>query len=176
MPTFGLSDEETTKVVDYFLAQESIDLPFVHVDEASLRPEYVEAGQLLSTPDYFNCFSCHQQGDRKPEGPKEGWAPDLALARQRLNPDWIVQWLRDPQALQPGTKMPAFYDFSDESPDGPEDVLGGDDAKQVEALRDWVLTLHGEAAKPPVVEAAVQAAGDQAAEPIPGEAAETVQN
>ena len=27
-------------------------------------------------------------------------------------------------------------------PDGPEDILGGDEKKQIEALRDYVLTLH----------------------------------
>jgi mono/diheme cytochrome c family protein len=179
MPTFGLSDGETTKLVEYFLAQESVEVPYVHVDPASSSPEYIEAGRLLATEDYFNCFSCHQQGDRKPEGPREGWAPDLALARRRLHPEWIVQWLRNPQALQPGTKMPAFYDFSDEAPDGPDDVLGGDDAKQVEALRDYVLNIDGQAAapaaaEPPVVEAAAQDAG------VPvgprGETAETVSN
>jgi len=56
-----------------------------------------------------------------------------------------VNWIKDPQALMPGTRMPAFYDFSDPAPDGPEDVLGGDDQKQVEALRDYILTLHGAA-------------------------------
>ncbi len=45
--------------------------------------------QKLMSKDYFNCFSCHQQGDKHPEGPPEGWAPDLGLAHARLNPDWI---------------------------------------------------------------------------------------
>jgi mono/diheme cytochrome c family protein len=175
MPTFGLSDEETAELVEYFLAQESMKIPYVHVDQASLSAENVEAGRLLATADYFNCFSCHQQGARKPEGPREGWAPDLAMAKRRLNPEWIVRWLRNPQALQPGTKMPAFYDFSDETPDGPEDVLGGNDEKQVEALRDYVLTLDGESAKPVVVEAAAQDAA-AAAEPSHGETTGTVAN
>ena len=68
------------------------------------------AAQKLTTADYFNCFSCHQQGDKKPEGPPDGWAPDLAMARKRLNPDWIIRWLHNPQAVQPGTKMPSFYE------------------------------------------------------------------
>ena len=45
----------------------------------------------------------------------------------RLNPDWIVTWLRNPQKLQPGTKMPSFYNLDDDAPDGPDDILGGDD-------------------------------------------------
>jgi mono/diheme cytochrome c family protein len=85
--------------------------------------------------DYFNCFSCHQQGEKKPEGPPEGWAPDLTLARSRLNPNWIIKWLQDPQKVQPGTKMPSFF------PGGPDNVLGGKDDRQIEALRDYVMSL-----------------------------------
>ena len=95
----------------------------------------IEAAQKLTLPDYFNCFSCHQQGDRHPEGPAEGWAPDLGMARHRLNPDWIVRWLRNPQEVTPGTKMPSFY------PGGPDDILGGNEQKQIEALRDYLMVL-----------------------------------
>ena len=83
--------------------------------------------------DYFNCFSCHQQGDKKPEGPTTGWAPDLGLAHARLNPDWILQWLHNPQAIQPGTKMPSFY------PGGPDDILGGHEDEQIKAIRDYIF-------------------------------------
>ena len=142
MPTFGLNDEETAAIVRYFAAESGVENPFVHLDLASLSPEYVEAGKKLASDDYFSCFTCHQQGDKKPEGPEEGWAPDLGLAATRLNPDWIVDWIRDPQALQENTRMPSFYDFSDDSPDGPDDILGGSDEEQVKALRDYILTLH----------------------------------
>ena len=67
------------------------------------------------------------QGGKNPEGPKEGWAPDLAMARQRLNPNWIVKWIKDPQKVQPGTKMPSFY------PGGPDNILGGKEDMQIEA-------------------------------------------
>jgi mono/diheme cytochrome c family protein len=143
MPTFGLSNDETRTIVNYFRAQDRVDSPFVFVNQEALSPELVEAGRLLASEDYLNCFSCHQQGDRKPEGPKDGWAPDLAMAKERLNPDWIFDWIKDPQSLQENTRMPSFYDFSDPSPDGPDDILGGSDAMQVEALRDYILTLHG---------------------------------
>jgi mono/diheme cytochrome c family protein len=136
MPTFGLSDEETNTLVAYFLAQEAVQIPFVHIDEVSIPAETIQAGKALTGVDYFNCFSCHQQGDRKPEGPPEGWAPDLGLARTRLNPEWIVRWLHDPQQVQPGTKMPSFY------PGGPDDVLGGDEEAQIRALRDFLMMMN----------------------------------
>jgi mono/diheme cytochrome c family protein len=135
MPTFGLSDEEANAIVEYFGALDRVDVPFVHIERAAFSRENVEAGKLLTSKDYFDCFSCHQRGAEKPQGPPEGWAPDLSLAHARLNPEWIVKWIRDPQKLMPGTKMPSFY------PGGPPDVLGGDDEAQMRALRDYIVSL-----------------------------------
>jgi len=135
MPTFGLSDREATTLVEYFGTLDHVETPFVHVVSAEIPPEYIEAGRQLASKDYFDCFSCHQRGSQKPEGPLEGWAPDLALARQRLQPEWILRWLRDPQAVQPGTKMPSFF------PGGPEDILGGNEDLQIRALRDYIMSL-----------------------------------
>jgi mono/diheme cytochrome c family protein len=135
MPTFGLDDAEANEVVEYFNSLDHVEVPFVHLTRASLSRENVEAGKLLTTRDYFDCFNCHQQGERKPQGPPDGWAPDLALAHARLSPEWIVKWIRDPQKLMPGTKMPSFY------PGGPPDVLGGDDEAQMRALRDYIVSL-----------------------------------
>ena len=95
----------------------------------------MEGAGILVSKDFFNCFSCHQQGERKPEGPPEGWAPDLNLAKARLNQEWIIKWLQDPQKVQPGTKMPSFY------PGGPDNILGGKDDKQIEALRNYIVML-----------------------------------
>lgn len=159
MPTFGLSDAETQQVVDYFLAQDKITQPLNYVDASKIPQENLQAAVTLVSADYFACFSCHQQGDKKPEGPPEGWAPDLALAHERLNPGWIPLWLEDPQKLMPGTKMPSFY------PGGPEDVFGGDEPRQREALRDYLISLgHPGArlAQPAQVPAEASATGDEA--------------
>jgi mono/diheme cytochrome c family protein len=135
MPTFGLNDKETAEVVAYFSALDDKEIPFVHLERASLSQSSIEAGKLLMTRDYFDCFSCHQRGADKPQGPPEGWAPDLAMAHARLDPEWIVEWIRDPQKLMPGTKMPSFY------PGGPPDILGGDEDAQMRALRDYIISL-----------------------------------
>jgi mono/diheme cytochrome c family protein/peptidoglycan hydrolase CwlO-like protein len=135
MPTFGLSDEHANQLVSYFNGLSKVDIPYAYIDDKKIPPEHLDAARVLISKDYFNCFSCHQQGERKPEGPPEGWAPDLTLARQRLNPNWILKWLQDPQKIQPGTKMPSFY------PGGPDNVLGGKDDKQIEALRDYLMSI-----------------------------------
>jgi len=135
MPTFGLSDEETNQLIGFFNGLSKVEIPFAYIDDKRIPPDHIEAAKQLVSKDYFNCFSCHQQGDKKPEGPVEGWAPDLTLARQRLNPNWILKWLKDPQKVQPGTKMPSFY------PGGPEDILGGKEDLQIEALRDYLMSI-----------------------------------
>jgi mono/diheme cytochrome c family protein len=135
MPTFGMSDEHANQLVSYFNGLSKVDIPYAYIDDKKIPPANLDAARILISKDYFNCFSCHQQGERKPEGPVEGWAPDLTMARQRLNPNWILKWLQDPQKIQPGTKMPSFY------PGGPDNVLGGKDDKQIEALRDYLMSI-----------------------------------
>jgi len=146
MPTFGFSDQHTTQLVNYFNGLSRIENPYVYFDDKKVPPENLEAARILAGEEYFNCFSCHIRGAKTPSGPKEGWAPDLTLARQRLNPQWIPKWVQDPQKIQPGTKMPSFY------PGGPDNILGGKDDRQIEALRDYVMTL-GRGVGAPVVAA-----------------------
>ncbi|MBI4839759.1 MAG: c-type cytochrome, partial [candidate division NC10 bacterium] len=135
MPTFPVTIDEATTLSKYFsaLAGKGFPYEFVRVEEYS--PELVEAGRKLASKDYFDCFSCHVQGSKLPEGPPEGWAPDLGLARRRLRPEWIVKWLKDPQKIQPGAKMPSFF------PGGPDDILGGNEEQQIIALRDYIMSL-----------------------------------
>jgi mono/diheme cytochrome c family protein/predicted nucleic acid-binding Zn-ribbon protein len=140
MPTFGFSDQHDHTLVSFFNGLSKVENPFTYFNDANIPPGYLDAARKLVSKDYFNCFSCHQEGEKKPEGPEEGWAPDLNLARQRLRPDWILKWLHDPQKVQPGTKMPSFY------PGGPDDILGGKEDPQIEALRDYIMSLgHGAA-------------------------------
>jgi mono/diheme cytochrome c family protein len=133
MPTFHFTNTEDNTIVDYFGATGDLKVPFVFVNTNLLPQPDLLAGQKLMSKDYFNCFSCHQQGDKKPEGPPDGWAPDLALARHRLNPQWIEKWLHNPSAIQPGTKMPSFY------PGGPDDIFHGNEQEQIRAIRDYIF-------------------------------------
>ncbi len=165
MPTFGLSDTEGTQLVQYFAALDGVKLPFVHITHAMLRPDSVETGKLLASEEYLSCWSCHVRGDQKPEGEPDSWAPDLAMAAHRLNPDWIVKWLEDPQALMPGTKMPTFY-ADPNATDGPPDILGGNDDEQIKALRDYVISLGlPQPATPPAAQTAAAAADRPSAAP-----------
>ena len=145
MPTFGFHHEELIRLVRYFTLLSDAEEPYEEekaAGEAGPSPEDIAAGKKLF--EMFQCIKCHE--------PKTGaalgasfLAPDLTLARERLKPRWIADWMKDPQPLQPGTMMPTFF------PDGQtpaQDVLGGDTAKQIEALRDYLLHGSKEAAPP----------------------------
>ncbi len=135
MPTFGLGVEEATGLTKFFAVLGKQPIPYEYVSVQDPPSEHLKAGRILVSKDYFDCFSCHQQGDKKPEGPPEGWAPDLSLAKRRLRPIWIAKWLKDPQKIQPGTKMPSYY------PGGPEDILGGKEDRQIQAITEYLMHL-----------------------------------
>jgi len=135
MPTFHFTSTDDDTLVSYFGGLSDILNPYMFLNTSTMPEDELLAGQKLTTKDYFNCFSCHQQGDRKPEGPPDGWAPDLTMARHRLRPEWFLKWLHNPQAVQPGTKMPSFY------PGGPDDIFGGNEERQIKALRDYIFWL-----------------------------------
>jgi cytochrome c2 len=141
MPTFQLSDAEANALVHQFAARDQRIFPFQTLPQTPTKGPELQAALKMFGPDYFNCWNCHQQGARKPPGPPEGWAPDLTLASRRLNADWIERWLSNPQKLMPGTKMPTFYDPEDPKGSAPPDVLGGDPARQIKVLSDYVFTL-----------------------------------
>ncbi len=122
MPTFGFEDQDAIDIVTYFSRLDKQQFPYHTFAEKRLSPREMQGADALFSVEVYNCFTCHQQGDIKPKGDPASWAPDLAMARQRLMPEWIRDWLWDPQKIQPGTKMPTF--FGDEMTYLPEEAGG----------------------------------------------------
>ena len=141
MPDFHFTEEEALAITGYLMARRdknASQLPAKLLASKKPSEVMVKAGRRLASKNYFDCLSCHTFGNKKPERPSEEWAPDLSLAAARLNPKWIIRWLQDPQKIQPGTKMPSYY-TDDQS--GPPQILGGDEGRQMIALRDYLLSL-----------------------------------
>jgi mono/diheme cytochrome c family protein len=143
MPTFALNTAHLNVLVQYFNYLDGEEFPFNDPDGDKVSEEMVRAGEQLFSKDYFDCATCHIVGSQMPAGTPDRWAPDFALAKDRLKRDWVVKWLTNPQDLLPGTKMPTYFDpqYFDES--GPEDILNGDERLQIKALRDYIMTLSG---------------------------------
>lgn len=79
-----------------------------------------EAGKRLIRE--YDCRACHRIAD--PESGRERF-PDLTRVARKRNRQWLNAWLKDPQAVKPGTFMPA-YPFTDE---------------EREAIVEYLLTL-----------------------------------
>ncbi|OED37034.1 hypothetical protein AB834_02270 [PVC group bacterium (ex Bugula neritina AB1)] len=138
MPSYHLEESEWNTLVSYFSYLDDTGNLFSHkaVDPDT---ELYHKGKLLASPDYFDCGNCHIQGDKMPAGSPDRWAPNFSLAKKRLKPEWLKQWIYDPQSLLPGTKMPTYFDKEYFEYSGPDDVLGGDEHKQIKALVEYVI-------------------------------------
>ena len=142
MPTFGLSDGEANVLVKYFAVEGHTQFPY-QTSKIDTSPDHLEPGKQLFTQ--LKCALCHivegkALGKPLAEIPQEDrprLAPNLSLAHDRLQRDWLInKWLPDPLSQYPGTRMPQF-EYGTVAPN----VLGGDGRKQVEALVDYVLSL-----------------------------------
>lgn len=89
--------------------------------------QLAEVGKKLYSEKY-GCNGCHSIGE---EGGKVG--PALDRAGFRLNGTWIYRWMKNPQAMNSGTRMPALG-------------LSDADAKAVTA---YLETLRAPKAEPP---------------------------
>jgi mono/diheme cytochrome c family protein len=139
MPTFGFAESEINALMKYFLGLSGQDLQLK--DYAAFRPDPLLVSEGRTIFNDFQCAKCHPTGRVSfgtGEVSTQDLAPDLTLARGRLKPEWIIDWLADPGKIQEGTRMPTFF------PDGqtplPE-VLDGDARKQMMAIRDYLMTI-----------------------------------
>lgn len=141
MPTYKLNAAHLNALVKYFNALDQEEYPFTDVVDTKLdAPEFAAAEKLFSN-EYFGCAQCHIVAGKMPSGSSDSWAPDFALAKKRLKPEWIIHWLKNPADLLPGTKMPTYFDPSSFDESGPNDILNGDEMKQIKALRNYLLSI-----------------------------------
>ena len=151
MPSFHqISNEEWDKIIQYFqLIDDNKRLYRSEhmVDESSTA---FHAGEKLH--EFGACNNCHFYGEEFPKQAASTWAPNLSLTKERLNPDWVKEWLKEPQEIMPGTKMPAVYLPTEDvlSVAGAEDTWGkelvklsGDQDAMLDGIRDYLWKIEG---------------------------------
>ncbi|MDE2679949.1 MAG: c-type cytochrome [Verrucomicrobiota bacterium] len=86
-------------------------------------------GRELMGVKGLSCIACHQLGGRRSLGIQ---SMDLAHASGRLRPEWFRDYLINPTAFRPGTRMPSFW------PEGKavSKIFGGNTPRQIDSL--WV--------------------------------------
>ena len=125
MPRFNLIDSDNKELTDYILTvyqSPAIDPDFVL---SANSPASVEHGKQLFYSKYA-CQSCHIADTKTDKG---YIGPTLAQVGSRLTPAWVYAWLKNPQALRPGTTEP-------------NQNLSDDDAR---ALTAFLMSLKGSA-------------------------------
>ncbi|MFP6769462.1 MAG: hypothetical protein VB859_14900 [Planctomycetaceae bacterium] len=161
MPRFNIDDDEARALASYFAAADNADYPYQSVPQR--QPDYLtrlngefkadaghdyltESWRLLNEPV---CIKCHSLGGRpfKADDPKKDIrGPDLELARDRLQPDWVRVWLSNPKWITPYTSMPQPFarDQKDRLP--PASPLrahfDGDGLKQTISIRDALMNYN----------------------------------
>ncbi len=150
MPTYGFSDQMWNDIIKTFQYLDGLNTAFERKHQVSTTSPAYGVGEFLASGDVGDCGKCHLMAGKQPTANRVDWAPELALTKHRLRPDWVVDWLRDPQAIMPGTKMPQPYiptredvDFEGAEEYFPEPVIemAGDSDALLRALRDYVYTV-----------------------------------
>ena len=138
MPTFGLDDPSLNGVISYFGAISNTIGPFQTHEMKAANTAGDTGGKALF--ELLKCQQCHVLGAIPKDQPTSNLAPDLRMSSERLNPDWILSWLKNPAVILPGTRMPSFW------PDYPKSFypqMGGDAETQIRAIRDHLMTFRG---------------------------------
>ena len=122
----GVSDEEAQKLL--------------------ARAEYLRVtnSQLAARHDQLSIQSKYLMQDQKKVG------PNLKDVRLKLRKEWIPEWLKDPQAFRPGTKMPTFWriDGHDDQNSGKDDPRETDERKAIAAYL-WQESFDGKVPEQP---------------------------
>lgn len=103
MPRFNLTNSERAEVTDYFMTvYQTADFDRDSMPLGGYSAALVEQGRQLFYSKY-SCQSCHMVN---PQQDKGYIGPPLTQVGSRLNAAWIYHWLKNPQALRPGTIEP----------------------------------------------------------------------
>ena len=150
-PGFVIILASIAAIIAYFQHVDDENINYRAAHQFDTAGNKFEAGEKIH--ELGQCNSCHFYGKVFPTGDAPTWAPNLALTKERLNPEWVTEWLKNPQAIMPGTKMPAPYipDSETLAMEGAEDdwgsalvALDGDTLDMLNGLRDYLWNVEGD--------------------------------
>ena len=103
MPKFNLTDAEINTLTDYIMTvYQSPKIDRDSLPSSGYSPGQVDLGKQLYYSKY-GCQACHIIDTKQDKG---YIGPTLTNVGSRLTAAWIYNWLKDPQALRPGTQEP----------------------------------------------------------------------
>ena len=149
MPQFQMSESTAMGFTRYFAAVDRAEFPYDTQMASTLSDS--DRRSAAAIVEQLGCMTCHAKA--KAGEDLSAKAPHFENVKGRLKPTWLAQWLKDPAAIMPGTRMPTLWPLLDDTdPKSPRAAVPGhfgDDAlKQIDAVRDYLFSYPGEAEFP----------------------------
>ncbi|MEO6593840.1 MAG: c-type cytochrome [Planctomycetota bacterium] len=94
--------------------------------------------RLINMGTGFGCVQCHAVGNKPAVQVFEREGIELLTSRRRLRHEYYARWLLDPTRIDPDSRMPPFAKGGKTAF---TEVLGGDGAKQFEAIWNYLGSL-----------------------------------
>lgn len=111
--------------------------PAITPAEPAPNPELVTVGaKLVSSAGGFSCVACHPVKDAATAVVVESPGVNLAYPGERLLSPFFHRWLMNPIAIDPGTKMPVYFDAEGRSQ--LTEFFDGDARKQIDAIWQYL--------------------------------------
>lgn len=156
MPKFNMSNDEATKLVNYFAAVDNAAYPYEstplrqtdhladlqakYEKDAEGRNRLDDAMKIVMDRKNF-CAQCHVISDFDPGGNPRAKGPNLAEVYRRLRPDYLRDWIANPKMILPYTGMPINipYNPDPQEPGKASAHYAGNSEQQVQALVDLLM-------------------------------------
>ena len=104
--------------------------------EDSIDSEAAKIGHKMVGKDGgLSCISCHAVNDLPALEVFESEGINLGLTSARLRKPYFFRWMRNPLAVDPQTKMPAYFE---DGKSALTDYYDGDGEKQINALYQYI--------------------------------------
>ncbi|MGC8640500.1 MAG: c-type cytochrome [Isosphaeraceae bacterium] len=87
----------------------------------------------------YGCTGCHLIGGEGSFGPdltdERTVGPNLSHIGNKLSPEWVKKWIKDPHAFRPDSRMPRFYGLTNN--DAQDDIPKGD--AEIQAIAHYLF-------------------------------------
>jgi mono/diheme cytochrome c family protein len=112
MPRFNMTEPEAQMLADYIMTvYQTPNFDADALDGSAFGAADVEHGRQLFYSKYA-CQSCHIVDAKNDKG---YIGPTLTQVGARMSPAWVFRWLKNPQALRPGTVEPNWNMSDDDA-------------------------------------------------------------
>jgi len=108
MPNFQLKDEEIRDISAFLIDQSTPHSPAGGPAPAVKADDAVASQEGASVYGEAFCSSCHAVQNAAGNLVGGDLGPELTRVGSKVKSEWLADWLRNPKAYDPGTKMPHY--------------------------------------------------------------------